>query len=87
MLSESETLSTSSPIFDKDSIFIGYAIPLSSDKPASFKMIGSLIERIEHTHEKLPDVITGRKGDKKGIKPNHNMWAANVSTNRLALFR
>ena len=87
----SSSLTSSDPIFDKDSIFIAYVLPIT-EKEASFKHIAGLIERIEHTHHKLPDVIAGRSKrgtgqadssaapvKKKGIKPNHNMWAARVS--------
>ena len=86
----SSSLTSSNPIFDKDSIFIAYVLPIT-EKEASFKHIAGLIERIEHTHHKLPDVIVGRSkrgtiqtdgaavpAKKKGIKPNHNMWAARV---------
>jgi hypothetical protein len=83
----SDSLATSNPIFDKDSIFIAYVLPLS-EKEVTFKHIGGLIERLQHKHHKLPDVIAGRSkreievqiAGKKGIKPSHNMWAARVST-------
>jgi hypothetical protein len=87
----SSSLTSSNPIFDKDSIFIAYVLPIT-EKEASFKHIAGLIERLEHTHHKLPDVIAGRSKrgtgqtdgvavpiKKKGIKPSHNMWAARVS--------
>lgn len=83
----SSSLTTSNPIFDKDSIFIAYVLPIT-EKEATFKHIAGLIERLEHGHPKLPDVIAGRSkrdaaggsmSKKKGIKPSHNMWAARVS--------
>ena len=93
----SSSLTSSDPIFDKDSIFIAYVLPIT-EKEASFKHIAGLIERIEHTHHKLPDVIAGRSkrgtgqadsssapDKKKGIKPNHNMWAARVSRGGLTV--
>ena len=82
----SSSLTASNPVFDKDSIFIAYVLPIT-EKEATFKHIGSLIERLEHGHHKLPDVIAGRSkrglegssgSTKKGIKPTHNMWAARV---------
>jgi hypothetical protein len=86
-------LTTSNPIFDKDSIFIAYVLPIT-EKEATFKHIAGLIDRLEHGHPKLPDVIAGRSkrdaaggstSKKKGIKPSHNMWAARVS--RFGVFR
>jgi hypothetical protein len=89
----SSSLTTSNPIFDKDSIFIAYVLPIT-EKEATFKHIAGLIDRLEHGHPKLPDVIAGRSkrdaaggstSKKKGIKPSHNMWAARVS--RFGVFR
>jgi hypothetical protein len=83
----SSSLTISNPIFDKDSIFIAYVLPIT-EKEATFKHIAGLIDRLEHGHPKLPDVIAGRSkrdaaggstSKKKGIKPSHNMWAARVS--------
>lgn len=86
----SSSLTASNPVFDKDSIFIAYVLPIT-EKEANFKHIGGLIERLEHGHHKLPDVIAGRSkrglegsgsSSKKGIKPTHNMWAARVCLRR-----
>ncbi len=81
-------LLTSSPIFDKDSIFISYAmsIPPSILDPNDHQppklAVEKVIKLLTHDHERLPDVVAGR-GDaggkrRKKIKPNHNMWAYRV---------
>lgn len=76
------------PIFDRDSIFLGYALPLSEP---SVTTVNSYIARLPHDHPDLPDVVAGRGGNAEGsgaggsgaprrkIKPNHNMWAYKVS--------
>lgn len=78
-----------SPIFDRDSIFLGYALPLSEP---SITTVNSYIARLPHNHPDLPDVVAGRGRDagesggnargaeRKKIKPNHNMWAYKVSS-------
>jgi hypothetical protein len=74
------------PIFDRDSIFIGYALPLAEP---SVTTVNSYIARLPHDHPDLPDVVAGRGGNaeregstpaRKKIKPNHNMWAYKVSS-------
>jgi hypothetical protein len=86
---------TSSPVFDKDSVFIAYAMPLPpsiiNHKSSSYtheqpkKVVEALIKCLPHDHERLPDVIAGRGviattgKQRKKIKPNHNMWAYRVS--------
>ncbi|KAJ9103754.1 hypothetical protein QFC21_002214 [Naganishia friedmannii] len=80
-----EPFFTAPPVFDRDSIFIGYALPLS--EPSS-TTVNNYIARLPHDHPDLPDVVAGRsgsKGDADGsnaktktrakIKPSHNMWA------------
>ncbi|KAJ9120993.1 hypothetical protein QFC24_004973 [Naganishia onofrii] len=80
-----EPFFTAPPVFDRDSIFIGYALPLS--EPSS-TIVKDYIARLPHDHPNLPDVVAGRsgsKGDVGGsdtktkarakIKPSHNMWA------------
>lgn len=76
------------PIFDRDSIFLGYALPLSEP---SISTVNSYIARLPHNHKDLPDVVAGRGGNageasargasRTKIKPNHNMWAYKVSSN------
>lgn len=83
-----EPFFTARPVFDRDSIFIGYALPLSEP---SITTVNSYIARLPHDHPDLPDVVAGRsgsKGDANGneakakarakIKPSHNMWAYKV---------
>lgn len=83
-----EPFFTAPPVFDRDSIFIGYALPLS--EPSS-TIVKDYIARLPHDHPNLPDVVAGRsgiKGDVGGsdpktkarakIKPSHNMWAYKV---------
>jgi hypothetical protein len=74
------------PIFDRDSIFIGYALPLAEP---SVTTVNSYIARLPHDHPDLPDVVAGRGGNtesngsapaREKIKPNHNMWAYKVSS-------
>jgi hypothetical protein len=77
-----------SPIFDRDSIFLSYALQLSEP---SITTVNSYIARLPHNHPDLPDVVAGRGRDaaesggsargaeRKKIKPNHNMWAYKVS--------
>lgn len=75
------------PIFDRDSIFLGYALPLAEP---SVSTVNSYIARLPHDHPDLPDVVAGRGGTaessvaggpskpRRKIKPNHNMWAYKV---------
>jgi hypothetical protein len=84
-----EPFFVASPIFDRDSVFLGYALPLSEP---SITTVNSYISRLPHNHPDLPDVIAGRGKDagassgsgkgaeRKKIKPNHNMWAYKVSS-------
>lgn len=77
-----------SPIFDRDSIFLSYAIFLPEP---SITTVNSYIARLPHNHPDLPDVVAGRGRDagessggaksaeRKKIQPNHNMWAYKVS--------
>ncbi|KAJ9092067.1 hypothetical protein QFC19_008841 [Naganishia cerealis] len=80
-----EPFCTAPPVFDRDSIFIGYALPLSEP---SIPTVNSYIARLPHNHPNLPDVVAGRSGKKDEtnesdpkakaraqIKPSHNMWA------------
>lgn len=75
-----EPHAVSHPIYDKDSVFIGYAVPVPAARTKS--SIDMIIARLPHDHHMLPDVIAGRppkQGSgstaRKKIKPNHNMWA------------
>ncbi|KAJ9120021.1 hypothetical protein QFC22_002918 [Naganishia vaughanmartiniae] len=83
-----EPFFTASPVFDRDSIFIGYALPLSEPSTTTVK---NYIARLPHDHPNLPDVVAGRTGSKADvsgndaatkarakIKPSHNMWAYKV---------
>lgn len=82
-----EPFYTTKPIFDRDSIFLGYALPLAEP---SVSTVNSYIARLPHDHPDLPDVVAGRGRTaessgaggsgklRRQIKPNHNMWAYKV---------
>ncbi len=87
-------LTTSSPIFDKDSIFLACAMAcppelidarrMHDGQARARKIVEGLVKLLPHDHKGLPDVVAGRgeevsgKKRRKKIKPSHNMWAYRV---------